>query len=99
MIVIVVLKKVHCLLVLLMVFIIQLYNFVTGTLNGGIGHAHVNKVLSALNIPVLSWKTFQRHEKEIGPLVEEMAKESCKRALAEEREMTIKNIEKIKAML
>lgn len=63
------------------------------------GNTHLNKVLSALNIPHFNWKTFKTHEKEIGTVVEEMAHESCARAAAEERDLTIQNVDKIERLL
>ncbi|XP_018399359.1 PREDICTED: uncharacterized protein LOC108777062, partial [Cyphomyrmex costatus] len=58
---------------------------VIGTLNAGMGNTHLNKVLSALNIPEFNWDVFKVHEKEVGRAVEEMARESCINATAAER--------------
>ena len=38
---------------------------------------------------------FKKYEEEIGPVLEEAAKESCKRAAAEERELTIERMEQL----
>lgn len=63
------------------------------------GNTHLNKILSALNIPEFNWKTFKTHEKEVGKAAEEMARESCKRATLEERQMTIENVDQVKKLL
>ena len=46
--------------------------FFSGTFNGGLGNTHVNKLLSALNIPEMIWNSFQTHEKEVEQVVEEL---------------------------
>ncbi|KAK0171451.1 hypothetical protein PV327_011284 [Microctonus hyperodae] len=49
---------------------------VLGVLNGGMGHTHLNKFLSALNIPEMHWNTFKTHEKEVGKAIEESSQDS-----------------------
>ncbi|XP_039302328.1 uncharacterized protein LOC120357045 [Solenopsis invicta] len=70
-----------------------------GTLNAGIGNTHLNKLLASLNIPLYHPNTYKTHEKEVGCVVEKMAQDSCIRATVMERELTIKNIDKIKELL
>lgn len=38
---------------------------------------------------------YERYEREVGPVIEEVAKESCKRAAEEERSLVVENIEKL----
>ena len=56
--------------------------------HAGIGATHVNHFLTTLNIPAMDSKVLQRQEKQIGAVVEQVAKESCDQALAEEVEKT-----------
>ena len=42
------------------------------------GATHVNKFLTGLGVPPLSPCTIKKREREIGPMVEALAKESCK---------------------
>ena len=75
-------------------------HFYLGTLNSGMGNTHINGVLSALNIQLeFNWKSFKTHEREVGKVVEEMAHESCLRAAAEEKELTINNVDVIERLL
>lgn len=73
--------------------------FSAGVLNGGLGNAHLNKAFAGFNIPQMGWNTFKTHEKEVGLVVEEMARDSCVRASMEERQQTIENAEKMKPLL
>lgn len=61
---------------------------VAGCLDTGIGHEQLNGWLSCMNIPTISRNTLKRAEDRIGPIVKEVAEESCRKALAEERELT-----------
>ena len=47
-------------------------------LDAGMGATHVNKFLTGLGVPPLSPCTIKKREREIGPMVEALAKESCK---------------------
>ena len=47
-------------------------------LDAGMGATHVNKFLTGLEVPPLSQCTIKKREREIGPMVEAPAKESCK---------------------
>lgn len=52
-----------------------------------------------MNIPTVPWKTFKLIEKEIGPIIEDVVAESCCRAIREERELTISNVDKVEVLL
>jgi len=52
-----------------------------------------------MNVPQMTWRTYKNHEQEIGPVVEEMARNSCQKAAVEEKNLTITNLEKIQALL
>ena len=47
-------------------------------LDAGMGATHVNKIVAGLGVPPLSPYTIKKQEREIGPIVEALAKESCK---------------------
>ncbi|XP_066596884.1 uncharacterized protein [Prorops nasuta] len=68
---------------------------ILGCLHSGIGCTALNKVLACLNIPVISKDLFKRYEREVGPAIEAVAKESCQLACDEERQLVIKEIDKL----
>lgn len=72
---------------------------VSGVLHSGIGFTHINKILACLNAHPLPWKTYKSCERRVGRLIENVAKEICKQAALEERELTLKNIKKLKKLL
>ena len=47
----------------------------------------------------MNWVTYKDYEKEVGPVIETMAYESCVRAAQEERNKTIENKEEIAKLL
>lgn len=55
--------------------------------------------MACANIPTISPQLFKRHEREVGPAIEEAAKESCKRAAKEERQLVNENIDKLCELL
>ncbi|KAK0075541.1 hypothetical protein PV326_011499, partial [Microctonus aethiopoides] len=59
----------------------------------GIGCTVLNKLLSCLNIPIMSPGLYKRYEREIGPAFEEDAKDFCRRTAKEERELIIKKVD------
>ena len=71
----------------------------TGCLDAGMGYTHINKLLSGLNIPQYNWQSYKIHEVEVGLAGKKLARESCIRAVAEERRLTLENIDKIEKML
>ncbi|KAK0170513.1 hypothetical protein PV328_008351 [Microctonus aethiopoides] len=68
---------------------------VLGILYAGMGCTALNKLLTCLNVPTISNNLYKRYEREIGPALEAIAKESCERAAAEERQLVIDNIEEL----
>ena len=54
------------------------------------GPAHVNGLLTALNIPPVSTRTLQARQNETGLAVESVAEESMKECLEEEIQETVK---------
>ena len=57
-------------------------------LNIGIGATHVQSFLAALNVPSMHHKFIRTREKDMGKKIIEVAEESCKEALEEEKEMS-----------
>ncbi|XP_066585792.1 uncharacterized protein [Prorops nasuta] len=72
---------------------------VLGAIHSGLGYTSINKFLSVMNLPNMSNKTFKNYEREIGPVVESVAKDSCIEACDEERQLTISQLEDLKKRL
>lgn len=47
------------------------------SLHTGIGHTQLNNFLSTMNVPLLNNVTFKKREREVGKVVESLAKKSC----------------------
>jgi hypothetical protein len=47
------------------------------SLHTGIGETHLNSILSTMNIPTISRASFKKREREVGPVIEDVAKKSC----------------------
>ncbi|CAA3032911.1 maternal exuperantia-like, partial [Olea europaea subsp. europaea] len=62
-----------------------------GCLDTGIGHEQINSWLTAVNIPAIMHSTIKRAERFVGPAVEEVARESCRDAIQEEKELTLQS--------
>lgn len=73
--------------------------FISGTLNAGMGNSHLNKMLAALDIPVLHANTYQLHQKEVGSAAEKMAQDGCMAATLLERHLTIKNVKEMQKLV
>lgn len=58
-----------------------------GSLHAGIGNTHLNNLLSTMNIPTMNHRLFKKREREIGNVVENIARESCKLNLKLEKEL------------
>jgi hypothetical protein len=58
--------------------------------HSGMGERQVNSFLSSLNIPAVSHKTISRRQKEMGTVVESVARDSTEMALTEEIELAEK---------
>ncbi|XP_074105759.1 uncharacterized protein LOC141531708 isoform X2 [Cotesia typhae] len=71
----------------------------TGAVHAGYGCTGLNKILACANIPTISPQLFKRYEREVGPAIEEAAKESCKRAAKEEQQLVNENIDKLCELL
>ncbi|XP_044594882.1 uncharacterized protein LOC123272249 [Cotesia glomerata] len=68
---------------------------VLGAIHAGIGCKALNKVLACANLPNISSALYKRYEREVGPAIEAVAKESCKSAAEEERGLVIKKIDEL----
>ncbi|KAK3741253.1 hypothetical protein QZH41_019950 [Actinostola sp. cb2023] len=55
-------------------------------LHAGVGPTHVNTLLTSINIPAINMNTQKAREREIGPVVENVAEKSCMTALKQEKE-------------
>ena len=57
-------------------------------LHAGIGPTHVNELLSSINVPSVGESTLKAREREIGPQIEKLAKESCLESLETEKNLS-----------
>ena len=55
------------------------------SLHAGMGHTHVNYLLSTLNVHTTSHKTYKVRDREVGCCVEFIVGESCKNVTCEEK--------------
>ena len=63
-------------------------------LHAGIGPTHVNELLSSINVPSVGESTLKSREREVGPQIEKLAKESCLESLESERNLWKEESEK-----
>ena len=56
-----------------------------GMLHAGIGPTHVNAILTSMNVPAVSENTLKAREREVWPVIENVAKNSCLEALEREK--------------
>ncbi|KAJ8684693.1 hypothetical protein QAD02_020486 [Eretmocerus hayati] len=70
-----------------------------GAIHTGIGHSHLEKLFSIMDLPVLSQSVYKQHERMVGPILELVAKESCSEATAMERLLTEESINELKELL
>ncbi|XP_043271199.1 uncharacterized protein [Venturia canescens] len=68
---------------------------VLGAVHSGIGETALNKLLACLNVPPISANLYKRYEREIGPAIEAAAKDSCRKAAEEEKQLVIANVDKL----
>ena len=54
-------------------------------LHAEIGPTHVNALLTSMNVPAVLENTLKAREREIGPVIESIAKSSCLKALETEK--------------
>ncbi|KAK0089020.1 hypothetical protein PV326_004647 [Microctonus aethiopoides] len=66
---------------------------VLGAIHSGFSHTALNKFLAVMNIPPISWSLYKRYEREIGPAIIEVAKESCRRGAEEERHLIVDKLD------
>ena len=66
-----------------------------GGIYSGVGCTGLNKILACLDIPTISMKLYKRYEREVGSAIEDAAKETCKKAAQEERQLVIDNLDKL----
>jgi ABC-type polysaccharide transport system permease subunit len=60
-----------------------------GCIDSGVGLEQFNKLFSAMNLPIIHANTMKLAENRIGKCLVSVAKESCKQALADERDLTL----------
>ena len=70
-------------------YVIWLNLYVLCAIHSGLGYTSVNKFLNVMNIPSMSNKTFKNYEREMGPVIESVAKDSCEEACEEERQLMV----------
>lgn len=68
---------------------------ISGSIHAGVGNTALNKILSCADIPQIHSRHYKRYEKIIGTVIEEEAKNSCKRAAEEEKRLVIENIKQL----
>ncbi|KAK0171457.1 hypothetical protein PV327_011273 [Microctonus hyperodae] len=70
-----------------------------GALNSGLGPTKTNKFLKTVGLPGVNEKTFKVHERLVGPIIEQIARDSCIEAVTVEKELTVQKVEKLKLCL
>lgn len=68
-------------------------------MNSGFGPTKTNKFLKTIGLPGVNEKTFKVHERLVGPVIEEVARDSCIEAVAIEKELTVQKVEELKLCL
>ncbi|XP_024877230.1 uncharacterized protein LOC112458053 [Temnothorax curvispinosus] len=68
---------------------------IRGAVHAGTGNTALNKILACGNVPSIFNDLYKRYEKMVGEAIEKEAKASCKRAAILQRDLVIKNIEKL----
>lgn len=63
-------------------------------MESGIGHEALNKFMSIINMPPVYRKTMVRAQTRVGISLSNVAKESCKEAIQEERRLTIERTQR-----
>lgn len=88
-------KKCKLNIIELDIIFINFSSLFSGSVHSGMGFGALQKLFACMNLPGLSSETYKRYENVVGLTVEEVAKNSCKQAAAEEKILMIENIEKI----
>nr|XP_046482239.1 uncharacterized protein LOC124219112 [Neodiprion pinetum] len=68
---------------------------VLGAIHSGVGNTSLNKILACANLPQIRNQQYKRYEVIVGKAIESEAKDSCKRAASEEKELVVKNVKKL----
>ncbi|XP_044594135.1 uncharacterized protein LOC123271775 isoform X2 [Cotesia glomerata] len=68
---------------------------VLGAIHSGVGNTSLNKILACANLPQMRSQQYKKYESIVGKAIESEARDSCKRAASEERELVIKNVKKL----
>ncbi|XP_043285679.1 uncharacterized protein [Venturia canescens] len=68
---------------------------VLGAVHSGIGETALNKLLACLNVPPISANLYKRYERKIGPAIKAAAKDSCRKAAEEKKQLVIANVDKL----
>ena len=63
-------------------------------LHADIGPTHLNESLSSINVPSVGESTLKACERQVGPQIEKLAKESCLKSLESERKLWKEESEK-----
>lgn len=58
-------------------------------LDAGVGPSHINTILSSVDIPTISPKTFKKYERQVGGAIEQVCTESCSEAIQLEKKLTL----------
>ncbi|XP_043476705.1 uncharacterized protein LOC122507836 [Leptopilina heterotoma] len=74
-------------------------NAVLGAFHAGIGRTQLNKILACLNVPNITTKVYRQYEQEVGPAIEETARDSCKKSAREERKLVLERLEDLREAL
>lgn len=64
-----------------------------GMIDAGIGPSQLNSLLTALDIPAISFKTLKNSENDVRTAITNIADESCEQALLLEKQLTIEESE------
>lgn len=57
--------------------------------DSGSGPRPLNNILSALNVPAVAESLLKRHERVVGPAMEDLAKRSCSKYIEQEKQLTL----------
>ena len=73
-------------------FFFNIHFSIVGAIHAGLGYSKNRNFLSELNLPIMSKKCYQRHEKNVGNIFREVAEDSCKRAQQLEKELSSEKV-------
>lgn len=61
------------------------YLYDVGVLDAGIGVRQLNTLLSAIDVPIMYGSTFKRNERIVGPAIEKVAEDTCRKNIQLEK--------------